>query len=329
MIAKSKTSTNSGTFGKAGDKAEKQMAYYLDREFGANPNVHLFHDLRMEHGDVAAQIDHLVLHRYGMIIVESKSVTSKVRINKHGEWIRCWRGRDKGMPSPVQQAKQQGELLARLLDVNAEQLLGKVVGIIQARFGSFPLQVLVAISDDGIIERRGVDLPEVLKADQICDRIISEVTRHKRGRLTLGLGDGNYGSRKLKPGETERVVAFLLERHTPLKPEPVAAAKMPDAGVPPPSKQPQASNTSAVLPSAPMSHKPMACKHCNGTNIIATDGRYGYYLKCRDCDKNTPIDYTCAACGKKGRIRKRKLKFDRVCKACSHEEHVWTNGSGE
>ena len=54
----------------AGRKAEGQIAFYLKRAF--------------EHGD-AAQIDHLVFHRWGMILVESKSVTGTVRVNEHGE----------------------------------------------------------------------------------------------------------------------------------------------------------------------------------------------------------------------------------------------------
>ena len=62
-------------FQRAGDEAERQMVFYLRRAYGTNPDVHAFHNLRFEQGEDAAQIDHLILHRSGVIIVESKSVT--------------------------------------------------------------------------------------------------------------------------------------------------------------------------------------------------------------------------------------------------------------
>lgn len=83
--------TDNDIFSQAGAKAEEQMAFYLRREFGSDPEVWVFNDLRFEteSGD-AAQIDHLVLHRSGFILVESKSVTSKVRARANGEWERIW-----------------------------------------------------------------------------------------------------------------------------------------------------------------------------------------------------------------------------------------------
>lgn len=40
-----------------------------------------------------------MLHRSGAVIIESKSVTSAVRINERSEWARAWNGRWSGMPS--------------------------------------------------------------------------------------------------------------------------------------------------------------------------------------------------------------------------------------
>ncbi|WP_027482360.1 nuclease-related domain-containing protein [Deinococcus pimensis] len=98
-------------FQQAGDEAEKQMAFYLRRTFGTDPSVHVFHNLRFEREGDAAQIDHLILHRYGAVIVESKSVTSAVRINERDEWARQWNGRWTGMSSPVLLAKRQADFL--------------------------------------------------------------------------------------------------------------------------------------------------------------------------------------------------------------------------
>jgi hypothetical protein len=148
------------------------MAFYLRRAFAEAPDVLVFNDLRVERNGEIAQIDHLILHRWGMIIIESKSVTSRVKINEREEWSRLWDGRDRGMASPVLQAKRQADLLRRLLDDHALDLVGKVFGLMQVRFGAMPIDLLVAISDDGVIQRTKKNpLPEVMKADQISERV--------------------------------------------------------------------------------------------------------------------------------------------------------------
>jgi len=72
----------------------------------------------------------------------------------------------------------------------------------------------------------------------------------------------------------------------------------------------------------------LGCKHCASRKIYATHVRYGYNLKCRDCEDNTSIDDTCTACGKKARIGNSGQNFDRVCPECGHDERVWVDSPG-
>lgn len=98
---------NLKTFQKYGYQAEKQMAFYLKRTFQNSNDVQVINDLRLAMNDDVAQIDHLIVHRYGFIIVESKSVTSKISINEHEEWTRHYPKYTRGMPSPVKQQDKQ------------------------------------------------------------------------------------------------------------------------------------------------------------------------------------------------------------------------------
>ena len=102
-------------FVKAGLQAEAQMAFYLRRAFSNDPSVLILNGLRLEHAGDVAQIDHLVLHPYGAIIVESKSVTSRLKVNERGEWTRWFGGAAKGMPSPLLQAERQADFLESYL----------------------------------------------------------------------------------------------------------------------------------------------------------------------------------------------------------------------
>ena len=80
--------TNLKKIQKYGHEAEKQMAFYLKRAFQESNDIFVINDLRIGVNDDIAQIDHLILHRFGFIVVESKSVTSEISINEHNEWIR-------------------------------------------------------------------------------------------------------------------------------------------------------------------------------------------------------------------------------------------------
>ncbi len=204
---------------RAGRAAEEQMAFYLRRAFVEDPDVRVFNGIRLEHAGDAAQVDHLVLHRWGLIVIESKSVTTRVRINAHGEWTRLVQGRWCGMPSPVLQAQRQADFVRARLGENVAHLLDKMLGL-QMQFGAMPLDVLVAISDGGQIERGRATLPQVCKADQAPQQVQALVSTYRKtnGPLGLLLGGTRYAWHTLHPDEMTRLVMFFRHQHRPLYP---------------------------------------------------------------------------------------------------------------
>ena len=345
MIAKEYTaSSTQDRFQRAGDEAEKQMAFYLKRAFGDDPAVQIFHNLRLEDGGEVAQIDHLVLHRNGAVIVESKSVTSSVRINERDEWTREWNGRWTGMPSPVLQARRQADLLRKILRARREELLSKAIfGLVQRGYGMFVFDVVVAISDQGVIQHRGA-LPDVRKADQVPERVrelmqeqaalASPTSRDPRAR--------EWGM-TLKPEEVTRTVAFLRAAHR----ERAAAASTPastTSTAPPPQThgrhvapgRPKVAQdgepylaVGPVSPQSVLSSPPapasFTCQKCASTQLEVTYGKYGYYFKCSACDSNTRIELKCPGCGGKPRTRKSGREFFSECVPCNHSRLYFTN----
>lgn len=292
---------NSDKYVQAGLAAEKQMAFYLKRAFGDEPNVLVLNGIRVVHGDDAAQIDHLLLHEFGMVIVESKSVSTQVAINEHGEWIRSFNGANKGMPSPVLQAKRQGEFLKRYLEPHTEALLKKLLGV-QIRFDKMPIDIVVAISDTGIIKRPKKKIDEldyVCKADRAVEKIQEIIKGYRKKDSALSLSLGPY---ILGKTARDKISKFLIKNHSPVNS--TAQVEEPKKTAPKAKTEYAASKSFAV------------CKHCSGTMVDVVYGKYGYYLKCRDCEKNTPIRETCSGCGKPLRVRKEKVKFFLECKEC-------------
>jgi hypothetical protein len=322
------------------------MAFYLHRAFAGDPGIHALNDLRIvdaEQPEVdgrpgVAQIDHLIVHPWGLVIIESKSVHDQVTVRADGsggdEWTRRMRGREHGFPSPIRQAERQAALLRQYLQRHREQLLGRmavglrtlsrlVKGTDQRGFTQMPIQIVVAISDGGTIRRSGgwtePSTPFrsfVTKADLVADKIREEIGRHREGDRLLGEDRGDYGVWMMQPDEVAAVADFLAASSTPREDPPVAPGAAPAATVP-------------AATSVPAGGFSPACSKCGSAALSAQWGRYGYYWKCGDCGQNTSMPTVCEACGAHGergrvvRIRKAGPEYTRTCEACGIGQLVW------
>lgn len=340
------------------------MAFYLHRAFAADSALQVLNDLRLvddqqpeaDGSPGVCQIDHLVLHRWGAFIIESKSVSEEVTVTSDGSggdvWARRYRGREEGMPSPIQQARRQAEFLRSFLQRHRVSLLGKtpagtrtlaklILGSDQRGFTNMPMQLLVAISDRGRLDMRRDWAPPtepfrtfVTKADLVADKIRSEFEHHRQQSAIVRQQSDKYGMWFMQSNEVPVVATFLNRNHSPraasLSQQPVAAsppvriATAPirdEAGAPP-------QDARSASPTA-VSAKP-ACKTCASTDLDATWGKYGYYWKCRACGDNTAMPTVCSACGGVGvrgqgvRIRKEGPKYFRDCQTCGISERIWT-----
>lgn len=229
---------------RAGAVAERQMAHYLHRKFRDDPAVLVLHQLRIEDPDQpeqdgsagVCQIDHLVVHRWGFFLVESKSVTEEVQVRSDGdggdEWSRTFRGKQIGMPSPISQASRQSEFLRALLQRHRSELLGrfpfgsraiaKIRGFGNQRgFRYAPMQLVIAVSDSGRICRLdGWEPPQkpfrviVNNAGAVPEKIEQELDRHRIGANPLHVRPvGKRGIWSMEVEEVPRVAEFLTGRH--------------------------------------------------------------------------------------------------------------------
>lgn len=112
---------------RAGDRGEREAAYFIDFELGASRNYAIVHDLRIEHENRVAQIDHLIIGRMGdIILIESKNISTAVRFNDLGEFEVKTRYGWKGMNSPLEQNRRHAAVLGDFL---------KMSGLLPRRLG--------------------------------------------------------------------------------------------------------------------------------------------------------------------------------------------------
>jgi len=313
---------------KYGYDAEKQMAFYLKRAFQDKEDIFVINDLRLEMNDDVAQIDHLIVHRFGFTIVESKSVTSKISINEFGEWTRHYPKYTRGMPSPVNQAKRQADFLKNFLMARSEHLLRKKL-VFKTSIADLKFDVLVAISDSGIINRaKNTEIPEVHKADQVTETIndfLSVYVGENKSLLSLKV---NYN---LADDSMDKITTYLLQSHKPKTVEHEAVKELTKGRV----EIDERTVKEALKPEVtdkkipPENNNNVAsvkkCSKCNSVHVDITYGKYGYYFKCRDCKGNTSIKLKCKDSRCKPRIKKAKDHFYEECSPCKTSELYFIN----
>lgn len=329
----------------SGRKAEEQMAFYLKRFFASSPDVFVLNGIRLEHADDAAQMDHLVLHRYGVIVVESKSVAGKIQIKDDGQWIRWYGKESSGMPSPITQAKLQLRFMRDYLNLAVKP---------KGAFDRYAFDVQVAISDSGVILWPTTGgFSEVCKADQVAERIENRIAELER------LPDVPA------PWTTEhlsKIADFLCSSHRPLNlrredkilekhkahvENRIAAAqtimetvtqsafRMFSSVLAQQGATQNNANEGSVSPVtidvavvAPSLNKRLVggvCKHCSSEDIAINFG-HNYYFHCNVCNKNSPLKSLCASCGEIEMPHKKGKEFFLECKPCNTNRLFHING---
>lgn len=300
---------------KAGHQQEKDVAFYLRREFGDDESILVINDLRLEHKGEHAQIDHLVVHPFGLVIIESKSIHGEVKVNGNGEWSRSYRGQWYGMPSPIRQAELQEALVKDLLRQNVDKFLGKVLGI-QAKIGGRDWKMICAISSSAILHRD--DMPR-----SIADQVVKSEFVAKKIRELVGSWAESWVKAKprFSQKEIEGIGQFLLERHQPQASD-SSFKKTPlqvQSTSPTEPEQPRKATSAPNQPSRAEAST-LACKQCGDTaNLTGQYGKYGYYVRCGSCGTNTSMKTPCPACdSRRVHVTKSGPTYTSNCQDCTN-----------
>lgn len=154
----------------AGIRGEEEAAYEMKVHWGESKNWMIIHDLRIQYGDLVAQIDHLIINRWlEMWVCESKHFSEGIGINEHGEFAAFFGSKPYGVPSPIEQNNKHILILRRLFDSGAVKLPTRLGFTIKP-----DLKSLVVVSKGARISRPkakidGLDC--IIKNDQVFKTI--------------------------------------------------------------------------------------------------------------------------------------------------------------
>ncbi|NEW61663.1 NERD domain-containing protein, partial [Sulfurovum sp. bin170] len=298
-----------------GYQAEKDNAYYLDFRFKDNPRNILLHDIRIEHNGKTAQIDHIIINRLGIEVLESKSFTGTLSIKGDGSLNVKYGQKTQTFPNPIEQNKRHAEILANFIKENMELPANiKLLGI--------PISSTVLINPKTTMGNdtlpKGFD-----RADSFSTHWNESVD--KMSTLTVFKTLGSI----MSFDKVKKIADLLLNNHNPrafdyIKKYPIRKEKKPQTVKqvePIKSVIKESISISNNLNSTKTTH----CSKCQDTNIEIRYGKYGYYFKCLSCDGNTSMKLTCSSKSCKPKLKKSKLNFHQVCEVCGLNELFFTN----
>lgn len=308
---------------KAGIKGEKDSAYLINFDYAQSPNWAVIHDLRLEHGNRVAQIDHLLINRWmDLYVLETKHFRAGIKITEEGEFLRWnqFRRTYEGMASPLEQNERHIQVLKDVM--NGIELPTRLGVRIQPAFQSF-----VLIGPDARIDRaRKFDSSRVVKADQLKKAVWRDID----GENPL-IGMMRTAAKIVSSETVEFVARQVAVLHRPLAHTPTPAVAPASAATSTPQRTvaKRATSIDPPLSPTPSSIAPLTgpeCKKCHRTMGSILYGRYGYYFKCSGCDTNTAIRFTCKP-GHTQRLRKQNERFYRECEQCRSSELFHTNAA--
>ena len=183
----------------AGRIAQDRMAYHLRRFFGKSEEIDVLNYLRLGAGHAVTHVDHLLLHPYGLLVVERDNLAGRVQIKDDGQWLRWRDNAPTEMRSPITRAYLRALSLKAFLNTNVKQ---------KGFFDAIELDILVAVPDTaGIQWPTTGPLVEVCNADLVHERVTQRVAQYRRAASVSGV---------LTSPERRRLGEFLRSLHRPL-----------------------------------------------------------------------------------------------------------------
>ncbi len=275
---------------RAGIRGEEEAAYEMRVHYGQSENWAIIHDLRVEHGGLVAQIDHLLINRFLDIwVCESKHFSEGVAVNEYGEFAAFYASKPYGVPSPIEQNAKHLLILERVFESGAVEFPRRLGMTIRPN-----LRSLVLVSKKARISRPKKPIPgieQIVKNDQLHSVVSAAKDQHSVLALSRVIGIdtlkalGEQIAKLHKPAKFDWAAKFGLA-NTPAVSQEAAPTEIPE----------KPASSASEKEAAPQPEKPkqkLECHSC-GVSVAYNVARFCWLNKakfdgqvfCMDCQKS-------------------------------------------
>jgi hypothetical protein len=207
--------------------AQLRIGQLLKNGFGLSNKgysaVRVFNGLRLELGQHAVHFDHVLMHRYGFIVIENRAEQSDFMVNLMGEWTQLYHNSPLRIPSPVFQGERKVKVLQSFLDHHRTMLRHQYP---QALGFHLPFDYVVVTNEAYELEiAPGMVLPQVVKSHYLLGYL--EQLIQQRRKTAYSMWGLKAPELELDIQEQYKITALLRTRHQPLKTLPKMVEKEP------------------------------------------------------------------------------------------------------
>lgn len=156
-----------------GEMGEKNIAFELKN---SGMDMFILHDIYLEHGDMSAQIDYLVVTRKKAYIIECKNLIGNIEIDSAGNFVRTYefKGRNikEGIYSPITQNERHMRVLKEIRAESKGNFITKQ--IFMSNFDDAYKSLVVLANPKTYLNDRFAKKEvkqQVLRADQLINQI--------------------------------------------------------------------------------------------------------------------------------------------------------------
>ncbi|MDR9468146.1 nuclease-related domain-containing protein [Marinospirillum sp.] len=179
----------------------------LRNAFKTNEDVVVLNDIRVPYDEGrTVNVDHIVLHSYGMTLINSRAIHGKIEINYRGEWSRSIRGREVAMQNPVEMFKYVSRNIRQMLTADIDSLLTRSKGS-QKTFENMPIDVLFIQAPKSAIVGTGINNSSIIFSESLTQSINRTFSAYKKREFQMY---GGLDTFKISRSDMYAIADFLM-----------------------------------------------------------------------------------------------------------------------
>ncbi|MBE0508314.1 MAG: NERD domain-containing protein [Marinospirillum sp.] len=185
-----------------------EAATRLRNAFKANEDVVLLNDVRLPFDEErTVNVDHIVLHSYGMTLISSRAIYGKIEVNYRGEWSRNIKGREIAMQNPIELYKHVSKNLRQNLTANIDQLLTRAKGAVARTFENMPIDVVFIQALKSTIIGTGINQSNIIFVEALTQNINRTFSSYKKREFQMY---GGLDTFKISHSDMYAIANFLM-----------------------------------------------------------------------------------------------------------------------
>ncbi len=162
---------------RAGLNGERAIEYELKN---ARIGMYVLHDINIQHEDLNAQIDYIIITPAHCYLVESKNMVGDISVDNKGQFVRKmpW-GKSEAIYSPITQAQRHIDILKKIQDAN-KSALEKTLSFFSK--DSYYKPLVVVANSNGILNTKWAKKEikdEIVRVDGLIEYLERDIKNTK------------------------------------------------------------------------------------------------------------------------------------------------------